>query len=233
MAQYEVPQNALPQTGRDVQCSNCDHRWFQKHPNLQETAPPPAKSAPQTAASKPTPARAKVGKAGPKGDAEVDVRAKATPPVPKPADTPAPEPQPTDQARKPLDPAVADILRQEAAHEAKARAQEAPPLETQTDLGLTDPAPAPKTPQSQDTKATLPDVDDLTATLAPAPAKARGFRTGFALALALCAALLLCYIYADQLAANAPSAKPILDDYVAAIDQLREWLRTQIQSGTR
>lgn len=31
-AQYEVPDDVIPQGGRDVQCSNCGHTWFQVHP---------------------------------------------------------------------------------------------------------------------------------------------------------------------------------------------------------
>lgn len=32
-AQYEVPDDVIPETGRDVQCSNCGDTWFQKHPD--------------------------------------------------------------------------------------------------------------------------------------------------------------------------------------------------------
>lgn len=32
-AQYEVPDDVIPATGRDVQCSNCGDTWFQKHPS--------------------------------------------------------------------------------------------------------------------------------------------------------------------------------------------------------
>ncbi|SHI97302.1 MJ0042 family finger-like domain-containing protein [Shimia gijangensis] len=32
-AQYEVPLEVIPTSGRDVQCSNCGHTWFQIHPD--------------------------------------------------------------------------------------------------------------------------------------------------------------------------------------------------------
>ena len=32
-AQYEVPAEVIPENGRDVQCSNCGHTWFQLHPD--------------------------------------------------------------------------------------------------------------------------------------------------------------------------------------------------------
>jgi predicted Zn finger-like uncharacterized protein len=31
-AKYEVPDDAIPDTGRDVQCANCGHAWFQMRP---------------------------------------------------------------------------------------------------------------------------------------------------------------------------------------------------------
>jgi predicted Zn finger-like uncharacterized protein len=45
-AEYEVDDAAIPPTGRDVQCSNCGHAWFQAHPDMAEDEaeylPPPA-----------------------------------------------------------------------------------------------------------------------------------------------------------------------------------------------
>ncbi len=33
-AEYEVDASAIPLAGRDVQCSNCGHAWFQAHPEV-------------------------------------------------------------------------------------------------------------------------------------------------------------------------------------------------------
>ena len=48
-AQYEVDDNAIPISGRDVQCSNCGHAWFQSHAlvdaGLAAVAHDPATSA--------------------------------------------------------------------------------------------------------------------------------------------------------------------------------------------
>ncbi|MEO9466630.1 zinc-ribbon domain-containing protein, partial [Sulfitobacter pontiacus] len=33
-AQYEVPDEVMPSSGRDVQCSNCGQTWFQHHPDF-------------------------------------------------------------------------------------------------------------------------------------------------------------------------------------------------------
>lgn len=34
-AEYEVDASAIPYDGRDVQCSNCGHSWFQNHPDTK------------------------------------------------------------------------------------------------------------------------------------------------------------------------------------------------------
>jgi len=40
-AQYEVPDEVIPQEGRDVQCSNCGDTWYQAHPDHPEAATEP------------------------------------------------------------------------------------------------------------------------------------------------------------------------------------------------
>ena len=41
-AQYEVPQEVIPEDGRDVQCSACGDTWFQLHPSaMAEPEEPP------------------------------------------------------------------------------------------------------------------------------------------------------------------------------------------------
>ena len=106
-AQYEVPDEVLPAAGRDVQCSNCGQTWFQHHPDNT----PDDDADPQDL---PTP------------DEEV------APPPPPP-----PPPAPSAPERKKLDPAVADILRQEAEAEQAARlSSRTASLESQPDLGM-------------------------------------------------------------------------------------------------
>jgi predicted Zn finger-like uncharacterized protein len=50
-AKYEVPEDAIPETGRDVQCANCGHAWFQMRPRAAD--PVPASPAPAAAAPAP------------------------------------------------------------------------------------------------------------------------------------------------------------------------------------
>lgn len=140
-AQYEVPDSVMPPEGRDVQCSNCGQMWFQAHPDAEQDGEEPV--------SKPV----KESKESVVPDEDDTPEPDTAPVVDEPAakeeegDTTEPEPEPETEpeetppprARKPLDPAVADVLREEAELEKKARENEtAGSMESQPDLGLTD-----------------------------------------------------------------------------------------------
>jgi resuscitation-promoting factor RpfA len=45
-AKYEVPEDAIPETGRDVQCANCGHAWFQMRSRAATPDPVPVAAAP-------------------------------------------------------------------------------------------------------------------------------------------------------------------------------------------
>lgn len=218
-AHYEVPDEVIPQDGRDVQCSNCGVTWFQAHP---DTLP-----------------------ALPQGDAEAFADLPYEPPVEQPVENPAEQPvdEASDQSadhveaptpagadaldeydrvyddqdrdedaledpaagtidqdvadtvigaeRRSLDPSVADILREEAEHEASLRATESAPLETQTEMGLDGAAPSgtsdsaatrararermvqatgaevrdPTEPPASSRRDLLPDIEEINSTL--------------------------------------------------------------------
>ncbi|MCC1491966.1 zinc-ribbon domain-containing protein [Cognatishimia sp. F0-27] len=109
-AQYEVPKDVIPEGGRDVQCSNCAHTWFQSHPDdpapdAEALATPPSDSQPDTGDDLPPPPRA------------------------------AAEPPEQRRARR-IDPQVEEVLRQEREFENRRRAAEAGIVESQPDLGL-------------------------------------------------------------------------------------------------
>jgi len=139
-AEYEVADDVIPESGRDVQCSNCGHTWFEQ-PGAAAT---PAVPSPD-AGTAPDEADAPVSDDGrdtapdpvPDADAEADAE-------PDPAPDQAPE-SPGRPARRTLDPEVADILREEREREEAARRAEAEGLESQPDLGLDDSA----TPEDQ------------------------------------------------------------------------------------
>ena len=253
-AQYEVPDEVIPEDGRDVQCSNCETTWFQpKHPDQT----PPAKDAPGAEDTQPQ-------QAAPEPEPEAVERAPATQTQSEPKPKPAPEPEITQEpeiAQEPetppatgnIDPAVASILKEEAEREADLRAQEGGGLETQPDLALeAPPKPDPEraikdltateTAKDAGQKDALPDVEAINSSLRsddslasddePAPRKSGGgFMRGFALMLIVGVILLLVYGNAQQISEAVPQAEPILDPYVSLVDQARLWLEAQT-SGT-
>ncbi len=149
-AQYEVPDDVIPQAGRDVQCSNCGDTWFQTHRDHTapeddaSTAPDDreedAPDTPEPAAPEPAPEPA------PDNPDEIAEPAETAPddvPSGAPAITPEPAPGTPDPTERPgrreIDPAVANLLREEAEREKRARAAaQSGGLETQPDLGLPD-----------------------------------------------------------------------------------------------
>ncbi|MCA0994048.1 zinc-ribbon domain-containing protein [Alloyangia pacifica] len=200
-AQYEVPVDVIPTGGRDVQCSDCGHTWFQLHPDdapgdlggdlggelsgdpvAEEASADEAQSAPasyddalddsaepadlgeapdeepEDAAEDDTPevdhaeidhaginefaAELRAALAARDGYDVADhpapqLEARAAEPVLDPPLPPeeVPVPRRPSRAARGLDPSVAEVLRQEAAREARRRT-DADPLESQPELGL-------------------------------------------------------------------------------------------------
>lgn len=129
-ARYEVPDEVIPPGGRDVQCSNCGDTWFQQHPE-ETSRPDNAEAGPAVeheAAEHSEPEAAEASDEDDEEDAFEDEWADED------------EDEPAPPQRQGVDPAVAEILRQEAAREQAARAaQAAAGIETQPDLGLRPP----------------------------------------------------------------------------------------------
>ncbi|PJI86442.1 putative Zn finger-like uncharacterized protein [Yoonia maricola] len=103
-AQYEVSDDAIPPGGRDVQCSNCQQSWFQ----TEKPTVPGREQATVAAASEPSEPVEETE--APDAAADDEVAAETPAEVDVEEAKPAPAPQ-----RKPLDDAVANILREEAA----------------------------------------------------------------------------------------------------------------------
>lgn len=158
-AQYEVDDSVIPEAGRDVQCSNCGHAWFQVSASQLKAEAERAAATPQAApdaavawtADEETPQpdaataemSAEIAKAV---DAEPDSAALAAG-APEPAEEPEPEPAaeaPSEpqwkSRRKTLDDAVMNVLREEADRELRVRATEGSLSETQPDPGAAVPA---------------------------------------------------------------------------------------------
>ncbi|MEX0279609.1 MAG: zinc-ribbon domain-containing protein [Arenibacterium sp.] len=131
-AQYEVPDQVIPDEGRDVQCSNCGNTWFQEHPDHtnsgdddRELIAEPSNEPENEPDPQPEPDPRPEPEPEPEFDDEIDEE-------PAHAEEDTPEPL----ARE-LDPEVADILREEAELETRLRESEASVgIESQTELGL-------------------------------------------------------------------------------------------------
>ena len=240
-AEYLVDDSAIPDTGRDVQCSNCGHAWFQLRPEVeamlaQEEAlfgTPEAEPAPVT--------------------------------VPDPVPDAIAETPPTavsEPIRRNLDESILSVLREEAEREAAARRAEAPPIEAQEELGLPEPAPAPAAiapdatarrlarlkgldpdarpvppPKPGSRRELLPDIEEINSSLKPAqrvstddeddlPAvgAASGFRSGFMVMLILAAVLVAVYVMAPKVSQQFPAAEGAMTAYVGHVDAARLWL---------
>jgi predicted Zn finger-like uncharacterized protein len=191
-AQYEVDDALIPETGRDVQCSNCGKGWFQaRHPELVEAEEEPvAAEVVEEITVEDTVAAEVVARSPEPEPAEEPVTEVAEPEAP-PAAPPAaeaakPAPAMLDEdddddappaalpARKP-DEAVLAVLREEAEREIAQRRQETAGIETQPDLGLAEPVERRTTPAAEVAATAavagaarrdlLPDIDVINSTL--------------------------------------------------------------------
>ena len=244
-AQYEVDDAAIPAGGRDVQCSNCGHGWFQERE-------PGAEALTAELYDEPDPVPA------------------ASPALSQREEVP---PEPVAPPRRTLDDSVLSVLREEAERAIAARKAESQGIELQGDLGLPPPvsvaaaAPAARESVPPDAalaaqlrqgaglaeKATkpsarrdlLPDIEEINSTLKPGAVAAKGpqagaevetgsggFRSGFTLMLVVAAAMVALYVLAPQITAQSPGLGPTLDAYVALVDAVRSHLDGLIRQAT-
>lgn len=128
-AQYEVPDEVIPESGRDVQCSNCGNTWFQAHP-----------AHPQGASAQDEPHPEAEFDDAPEADWALEPEEDDETDHPPAEEMGAAAAADATDRRRALDPDVASLLREEAEREAEARAAEGrgAGLETQPDLGLSD-----------------------------------------------------------------------------------------------
>lgn len=258
-AEYEVDAGAIPDSGRDVQCSNCGHAWFQMSPEVEAEiaaeealfdAPPPVVTPPVAA----------VGSTA-TGAADADLSEVEFEPEPEPT------PPVFDHAPRSIDESVLAVLREEAEREVEARKgetpiMEAPVVETQTELGLEAPAAgavarrlarmkgepeAVTKPQTR--REMLPAIEEINSTLRASTerrsgqsaaiaetlgedtGKKSGFRSGFVLMLVLAMAALAAYVMAPKLVQQFPGAAGPVQAYVAAVDALRLWADDVLKSA--
>jgi predicted Zn finger-like uncharacterized protein len=252
-ATYEVPDDVIPNAGRDVQCSSCNLTWFQA----------PAKTAADAAIDD----TLSVSMAETVLD---DFHTMGTEDT-----TPSVRGQQADGGpRSTMTPEIENILRQEAEFDKKRRATPTSPLETQTELGLNDSAEQIKTRESQESSAVdrlsrlrgieaeevavgtnapkarspvprrelLPDIEEINSTLtinqaAAAQNKAtqeranrKQFRTGFFGMLGVTAAAFSLYFYGPQAKEALPQIAGNIDGYVGFVDKTRVMLDERLNA---
>ncbi len=237
-AQYEVPDEVIPEAGRDVQCSNCGTTWFQAHPDHPVEAPEPANLDDELAQfavePEPEPLSAEKRELTPdvqkilREEAEHEAQMRAAE-----ADGGGLESQPDlglDDGNS------ADDLRAREAAERMARMR-----------GDLDPLPDDAAPDLDPgtRRDLLPDIDDINSSLenseqsrarktssppslptagAPQPARTASFRRGFAVGLLLIVGMIVVYTQAATLAETFPEVDPYLNSYVNNVDAARLWL---------
>ncbi len=255
-AQYEVDDSAIPETGRDVQCSNCGNAWFQERERLPEDATADLYREPEEAVSPPVPEA-----------------------IAQREDDDADEPPPVVHAppiQRSLDDSVLSVLREEAEREIAARRAEAAGVEFQGDLGLPPPVKAsvavatkpveredeapkvnrriaamkgqklpPEKPAAR--RDLLPDIEEINSSLRPNDATrldhvddlpdltkgSSGFKSGMALMLLLAIVLVALYVMAPQISQQIPGAAEAMNSYVVAVDNGRIWLDGIIRKATQ
>lgn len=229
-AEYEVDASVIPDNGRDVQCSNCGHAWFQMSPQMEEElaaeealfeAPPPE---PVAVATPPAPQPRALDESVLsvlREEAERETAARR-------AETPVIEAQ-TEMglAAAPASPPKAP--------DSKAPEPEAEPDPVAQRIAKMKGTEAPAKPQSR--KEMLPEIDEINSTLRASSEKRsgdagavadtmadggrKGFRSGFVLMMLLAVIVVALYVMAPKLAQQIPALAPALKSYVALIDSAR------------
>jgi predicted Zn finger-like uncharacterized protein len=251
-AQYEVPDEAIPTGGRDVQCSNCGNMWFHPHPDHLARRMVPGDTSPVmeiTPATSPD-----------------DQPAAPTLPDTSPADTPPTTRDDNNEStagpgeddalppRREIDPNVIAILRSEAEREVKLRAAEhdgsvavfpTPAAQAgdapSSAVAIAEPSKESAGTTRRDAFPHLEDADpeqtadqpanpEVDPEPAPRARNASGFARGFALVLIVATAFVVVYSYADRISETVPKAAPLLESYVANVNQARVWLDSTLNS---
>jgi predicted Zn finger-like uncharacterized protein len=156
-AQYEVDAKVIPESGRDVQCSNCGHTWFQQSTDVDSdladelgfevagndaTPDSPDVQMPDAPLTD-TPADTQEMSENTAQDPEPVARVMAAPQTEEDVDEhdTASEAPRVPVQRSAVSDSVRDILRAEVEYDQNIRAPEPVSLETQPDLGLGDATP--------------------------------------------------------------------------------------------
>ncbi len=235
-AQYDIANDAIPEGGRDVQCSSCAHTWFQtekpaavgrkRSELLLSTpavdAPPPRKPLDSAVSSI---LRQEV-------EHENKARAAEGDPPARPQQTTTPGVNVEETRRRIAQMAAEDSGKQPRTPAAIAAASTG--------------AVAAGAAAAEANKRAVPTIDEINASLrARAEAsdtsglteeeqyqmvKRRGFRRGFFFVLLILCIIVAPYFFQAQINEALPQFSQYMVPYVEVIDQIRLWLNNQFQS---
>ena len=233
-AEYEVDASVIPATGRDVQCSNCGHAWFQLPPEVEAEqaaeealydAPSPVSAAAQTTVMEELPRRgideSVLAVLREEAERETAARRSETPQGVE-TQTELGLQQATDSTDGGLARRIARLK------------------------GVSPVVATPSMPQTR--REMLPEIEEINSSLRASSEKRSGeaaavaetnggparkgsaFRNGFVLILLIAVVLVVVYVMAPKIAAQIPGAEGPLQAYVAGVDGLRLMLQGAVQS---
>lgn len=249
-AQYEVPDNVIPDAGRDVQCSDCGNTWFQSSAEAEadssferQPIPPEVSEILQEEAEIERRARAQDFDEQSLDDTSFEDEPDDIEPVEVQSEDPdadAPEAFEEISADNPFafDPEPEEPEENDAERRARETRERMARMR-----GIEANNPFVEAKDSR--KAVLPDVDAINSSLSPEPDAARakssidleylhkkkrrgsGFRTGFAVMVFLGLFAIAFYTAREGLGRALPFTAPALDAYAAAVDQWRLWVEAE------
>jgi predicted Zn finger-like uncharacterized protein len=249
-AQYEVPDNVIPEAGRDVQCSDCGNTWFQgpasampapdETPFERQPIPPEVSEILHEEAEIERQARAnEFAELVPEDGDEADI---APPPFEDIEDDEDVEVARDDEPDLTSNPFAVDPDPEEPEEtDAERRARETRARMARM-RGIEENNPFTAARDSR--KGALPDVDAINSSLSPDPKAASkpaidledlnrkkrrgsGFRTGFTVMVFLGLLLMAIYMSHENLGRVLPFADPALDMFADYADQWRFWVEDE------
>ncbi len=220
-AEYEIARSAIPRSGREVECSNCRHSWFQAFADLRIDEA--VLNAP---------------------DETPDTDTDAAPDLPRPMDDDVLDVLRQEAARE-VQARLAEGGRSglETQTEMPLAPQDGGARHLQSLRAAGDSAPPPH--DARPRRELLPNIDEVNATLHEAPAttvptyaKASAPKTqpspfvrGLLFVILIGVICLALYVFAPLIAQKVPALAQTCADYVAAVDRGMRWIQGHVRQA--
>lgn len=236
-AQYDIANDAIPEGGRDVQCSSCSHTWFQTEKTVapasavasaesQDDNATERKASPELAITKRKPLDSSIADILRQEAAREQAAANAAPQDDAGATPPASQKISAEETRRRISVMAAE---QDSGTRASIAAAATGAVAAGTNLRT-----VPSIDEINEklrARATGADMSGLNDAEQQEAVERRGFRRGFSIVAVLLAVLIAPYFYADQIVEKAPQLADPMDTYVETVDSLRLWLNDQFQTA--